>query len=343
MIDFPLVTVNILTFNRKNEVIVTLKKILNIDYPEGKLEIILVDNASTDGTSDYIKENFPNIKVITLPKNIGISGWNEGFKAGSGKYFLVLDDDCHIEGDTLKNSIIFLEKNKDFGILSFNVIDPITKYSFTQYFPYGIFSFWGCAVLIKRDVIEKTGGFDSNIFLYAHEAEFVFNAMKYGFKHKVMISNYAYHRKNPKEAINKGINNNIYFSELYTYFKHLNGKRLYLFFIGAFIERIYKDFKSILKFNFDLTLMKIFFNAFILGEKFKTIRNTSIENLFFYNDIRIREKSISFFLLKRFSKFAFSRKKFFFKFIKKRIVYYPDFDSSLFLKFKPVSERKTYV
>lgn len=343
MIDFPLVTVNILTFNRKNEVMVTLNNILNIDYPKDKLEIIMIDNASTDGTSNYIKEHFPYIKVINLPQNIDISGWNEGFRAGAGKYFLVLDDDCHIEGDTLKNSITFLEKNKDFGILSFNVIDPITKYSFTQYFPYGVFSFWGCAVLIKRDVIEKTGGFDSNIFLYAHEAEFVFNAMKYGFKHKVMISDYAYHRKNPKEAVNKGINNNIYFSELYTYFKHLNGKRLYLFFIGAFVERIYRDFKNLLRFNFDFTLLRIFLKAFLMSKKSKTIKNPSIEKLFFCNDIRIREKSISFFVLKRFPKFIFNHKKFFSRFIKKRISYYPDFDSNLFLNFKSVSERETHV
>jgi len=337
MIDFPCVTVNILTYNRKSEVLETLKKVFALNYPKDRLEVIVVVNASTDGTSDLIKKTFPDVKMIELKNNIGVPGWNYGFKEGKGDYFLVLDDDCHIEGDALKNSIQFLETNQEYGFLSFNVIDPDTGYPYTQFMPFGIFSFWGCAVLIRRDVIEKIGGFDNNIFLYAHEMEFTFRALKNGYKHKIMLSEFAYHRKNPKIAYNKGFNDKVYFAELYTYFKHLNGIYLFYFFIGALLESLYKDLKSFLKFKKTL-LLNIFFTAFKLGREHKSITNKKIEKLFFHNDIRIFEKSFKYFLIQRLPRKFFNRKFLLQRFIKARISYYPDYNEDLFLNFKPVRE-----
>ena len=136
-----------------------------MDYPKDRLEIIVCDNASTDGTSEMLRNEFPAVKHLKMPTNIGTSAWNLGFANGKGKYFLLLDDDAHVEGKTLKKAVEFMEDNENVGILSFNVIDPGTRYSYTMHLPFGIFSFWGCDVVIRTDLVKAIGGFDPNIFI----------------------------------------------------------------------------------------------------------------------------------------------------------------------------------
>ncbi len=93
MNENPLVTVNILSFNRREELRNTLTKVFEQDYKN--IEIIVVDNASSDGSSEMVKNEFPDVQLIQLEENIGIAGWNEGFKAAKGVYVLVLDDDSY--------------------------------------------------------------------------------------------------------------------------------------------------------------------------------------------------------------------------------------------------------
>ena len=89
--DWPMVSVSILSFNRREELRTTLSKILNeLDYPEKKLEIMVCDNASTDGTPAMLKTEFPSVNHIRMPENIGTPAWNSGFRRGRGKYFLLL-------------------------------------------------------------------------------------------------------------------------------------------------------------------------------------------------------------------------------------------------------------
>ncbi len=103
---WPLVTVNILAYNRREEVRQTLQKITTeLAYPRERLEVIVVDNASTDATRDMLAREFPSVRLIANPSNEGIAGWNRGFEAGRGDYFLVLDDDCYITGDSLQRAI----------------------------------------------------------------------------------------------------------------------------------------------------------------------------------------------------------------------------------------------
>ncbi len=89
----PLVTVNILSFNRKEELRITLTKVFEQDYKN--IEVIVVDNSSSDGSQKMVREEFPSVNIIELNENIGIAGWNKGFEIAKGKYVLVLDDDSY--------------------------------------------------------------------------------------------------------------------------------------------------------------------------------------------------------------------------------------------------------
>ena len=98
----PLVTVNILSFNRIDELRNTLTKVYEQDYKN--IEVIVVDNASSDGSSEMVNNEFPSVQLIQMEKNIGIAGWNEGFKVAKGGDVFVLGDDAFSD----KKLIIFL-------------------------------------------------------------------------------------------------------------------------------------------------------------------------------------------------------------------------------------------
>ncbi|MCA1567953.1 MAG: glycosyltransferase [Acidobacteria bacterium] len=193
---WPSVTINVLAFNRKDIVHTTLSMVTNkLDYPADRLEIILVDNGSTDGTREMVAAEFPCVKVVVIEKNRGVSGWNEGFEAGGGDYFLVLDDDCYLVGDSLKRAVESAEIHGA-DLVSFLVSSPYEEnFFFNQTYNTGILSFWGCSALISREAIERLGGFDRNIFVGTHELEFTVRLLGQGMKHLFLPEVVSYHMK----------------------------------------------------------------------------------------------------------------------------------------------------
>lgn len=197
---WPKVTVNILAYNRKNEVRTTLTKITQeLDYPRDQLEIIVVDNASTDGTGEMVVEEYPVVKLITNEHNVGVSGWNRGFKAGTGDFFLVLDDDCYIEGQSLKVAIQNAQ-TKQADLVSFRVVSSyLASFYFNDAFNTGLLAFWGCSALISRRAIQQLHGFDKNIFVWAHEVEFTMRLLDHGLRHLFLPEVIAVHMKKPEQ------------------------------------------------------------------------------------------------------------------------------------------------
>jgi GT2 family glycosyltransferase len=197
----PLVTVNILAYNRREELRTTLGKVTGeLTYPADRLEIIVTDNASTDGTSDMLAREFPHVTLIRNERNEGIAGWNRGFERGRGDYFLVLDDDCYITGDALQRSVrAAQEQHAD--LVSFEVTTPLKEgFYWSREYDLGLLGFWGCAALISRRAIERLRGFDPNIFVWAHEVEFTIRLLDAGLKHLFLPSITAYHLKVPGTA-----------------------------------------------------------------------------------------------------------------------------------------------
>ena len=85
--QLPLVSVLILNVNGLSHLDTCLKSVMVTDYPN--LEIILVDNGSTDRSVDYVAKNYPNVKIITNGKNLGFAaGNNVGIKKTKGDYEL---------------------------------------------------------------------------------------------------------------------------------------------------------------------------------------------------------------------------------------------------------------
>lgn len=335
--DWPLVTVVILCFDRKDELRITLDKIIHeLDYPADRLEIIICDNASTDGTSEMLRSEYPSLRHIRMPENVGITAWNKGIEEGRGYWFLLLDDDGHIEGRTLKEAICFLDSKKDVGILSFNVLDPVTRYSYTFNFPYGIFSFWGCAVLLGKKLVESIGGFDPNIFLYSHEPEYVIRAAKAGFRHEVGTGLIAFHRKDPRKQGEfsgfKEFHEN--FSRHYTYLKHLHSSLYYRYLLKASLWCLRKTIliRSRRK-RLDLSLILSLVSAVRMGRKAKSGKNGNLERFIFENDPRCAAVEAGIISVSSPPALSFYR-----QFFSSRRELFPDYDEKYFLDWVPYDQ-----
>lgn len=335
--DWPRVTVSILTFNRKDELRTTLNKTSReLDYPKDRLEIIVCDNASTDGTSEMLLNEFPAVKHLKMPTNIGTPAWNWGFANGKGKYFLLLDDDAHVEGKTLKKAVEFMEDNENVGILSFNVIDPGTRYSYTMHLPFGIFSFWGCDVVIRTDLVKAIGGFDPNIFIYSHEPDFVIRAAKAGYRHHLMSDLVAYHRKDPSKYYdyNEFKCFNEHFSRHYTYFKHLHSFVYIRYLINAVLRSLEGSFLLTLHLKrFNFVMLTSLIKAWRLGKKSKYRRDRRLEKFVYENDQRCVPVGARLLSMP----FEDSR-TFYMRFFKNRKELYPDYNERYFWKWTPYEE-----
>lgn len=207
--DLPSVTIVFLAFNRREELRTSLGQMLeSSDYPSELVDVIVVDNASKDGTADMLREAFPQVGLIARTENIGVSGWNDGFAQARGDYVLALDDDCYLPPDGLRRAMEAAQE-RDAQLVSFAVAsseDP--DYHFTDMYVTGLLTFWGCAVLVRRDALTELVGYDPEIFVWANELEFTMRLFDRGYRHLYLPEVVAIHMK--PQLGDHGINLNSY-------------------------------------------------------------------------------------------------------------------------------------
>ena len=162
-------SVCILSFNRRDDLRETLGLLQGtLDGIGCTVEIIVVDNASTDGSAEAAAE-FPSVRVIELAANIGMPAMNHAFAAATGDVILALDDDSN-PLDGLPGALKHLTGNASLGALALRIEGGAFRLNgYTHGQP--IMGYIGCGVLFKAEALRRAGGFAEWIFLYAHEWE----------------------------------------------------------------------------------------------------------------------------------------------------------------------------
>ncbi|QQL50206.1 glycosyltransferase family 2 protein [Mucilaginibacter ginkgonis] len=183
----------IVNYNRKDELLFTLKStkelIRNTDY-----EIVVVDNASTDGSADAVREAYPDVVLLINSVNTGAPAWNLGFKAAKGDYFVILDDDSHIEYG-LEEALNYMDANKDVGVLALNVVTgPYTSEMWDWKDGQDTVGFIGCGAILRKDTYYKIGGYADWIFLYVNEWEYGLRCIDAGYSVKFFEDSKVIHR-----------------------------------------------------------------------------------------------------------------------------------------------------
>ena len=205
----PLVSIIIITWNRKTEVLETVHSVYAQSYRN--FEMIVVDNGSTDGTAAALCNEFPAVHMIELTQNQGVSARNLGIKVAQGEIVFCLDSDASLGRDTLRNIVDRLEQDREIGVINSKILNASTQkpdqnagwaYSEKQraksdqeFFCHN-FSEGGCA--IRKDVFARTGLFWEKLFFGREGEEFSLRVLNLGYKILYYPEAVIYHRVSPE-------------------------------------------------------------------------------------------------------------------------------------------------
>jgi len=216
MIDISIIIIN---YNVK-EFLLNLLASIGKAVKNISTEIIIVDNASDDGSIEILREKFPNIKLIANKENVGFGvANNQALESAKGKYFLLINPDAIVKEDTLKKMLEFFDKTPQVGIAGCKVLNPDGSLQFacrrsfpgpwtsftkimglSKLFPksrlfarynltyldenqtYEVDAVSGAFMMMRKEVYKKIGGFDEQFFMYGEDLDLCYRAQKSGFK-----------------------------------------------------------------------------------------------------------------------------------------------------------------
>jgi len=194
--EWPLVSIVFVAFNRREALATSLGQVLgNLDYPADRLEVIVVDNASEDGTAEMVRARFPQVELIRNPENVGASAWNVGMSTARGEWRLILDDDCFINGDALQTAVRHAERERA-DLVSFLVSSSEEEGLFNDgdRSP-GLLGFVGCSAMFSRRAIESEPFYDPRLFIWGNELELTMRLLDRGFRHLYLPEVVSVHQK----------------------------------------------------------------------------------------------------------------------------------------------------
>jgi GT2 family glycosyltransferase len=215
MIDVSIV---IISWNMKSLLEVCLQSIYKFNG-HIKFEIILVDNNSSDGTYQMVKETFPEVRIIRNSKNLGVApARNQGVRISNGKYILILDADVELIENVILCLFEFMEKNKECGLVGCKLVDSNMNLQYSckrfpsilallfrrlEHFKFiresktlknHIMMDWdhkevkevdyliGACQFFRREVINKIGYYDDRIFYGPEDIDYCLRIWKAGWK-----------------------------------------------------------------------------------------------------------------------------------------------------------------
>lgn len=178
-------------------------------------EIVVVDNASSDGTVDMLQDEFPGVRVIANRENLlGSRAANQGMATTTGEFVFVTADDNVIDPKMFATLCAAMRALPDAGLVApvmyyfdaperiwfagcaVDLLTGLTRFSFEL--PQAPYVEATCApncYLIRRSVLERIGGLDLNAFPFHHEeADFSLRALAHGFKTYVVRDAREWHR-----------------------------------------------------------------------------------------------------------------------------------------------------
>ena len=233
----------IATNNRKNEVLFTIaktKELIKSDHDN--YEIIIIDNASTDGSADAIKSTYNDVTVIENRTNTGVSSRNLGFEKAKGEYLIMLDDDSNIEFG-LDKALNFMDQNPATGVLALNVVNgPYTSALWQDKDRQETVGFIGCGAIIRREVYKKIGGIAEWISFGTEEWEYGLRVTDAGYEVRYFADCHVNHRASMINRSSKRNRVNISKYELAIVYKHFSHRKWNYMFrvIGSNLKMVHK-------------------------------------------------------------------------------------------------------
>jgi GT2 family glycosyltransferase len=191
---------------------------INNNEPSASFKITVVDNASSDGTVEAMRKDYPHIRLIENDRNEGFAAANnKAIKSLNSEYILLINGDCRVYANSIDRLLEFADANKDAGIAGPRIInsDGSLQFScrrFPSFFDAGMHSIltniapnnpfsrrykladinrdeiskvdWvsGSCMLIRRAALKQTGLMDEKYFMYVEDTDLCYQMWKKGWK-----------------------------------------------------------------------------------------------------------------------------------------------------------------
>lgn len=257
----PRVSIITINFNNSSYTRALLQSLLQCKYTN--LEVIVVDNNSSKSDFEELLKIESQFLLIPSPENLGFAGANNlGINFATGEFIFFINNDTILEQDAITNMVKALAKNPGAGAISpiiryldspyliqfagFSEMSPIiqrmkaiaknqAKYPY-QCEPKQIAYAHGCAMMVKREVIEVVGTMPEKYFLYYEELDWCTKIKKHEYSIWLQPNSVIYHKASASTGVE---------SPLQVYFKNRN--RI------LFLRRNYKGLTKLLAFVYLLT------------------------------------------------------------------------------------------
>lgn len=187
---------------------------------------LVIDNGSTDGSQEFVKKKYPQVKLIENEKNLGYAGGcNQGINIANTPYVLLLNNDTVMPDNFLSEMLQAIEMDENIAMVQPKILSIQNKDHFDYSgaaggeldvfgYPFArgrIFDeveqdqgqydstdencFWtsGCALLLRKSVIDKIGSLDEDFFAHQEEIDLNWRAQLAGYRNVVTTKTYIYH------------------------------------------------------------------------------------------------------------------------------------------------------
>lgn len=249
-------------------------------------EIFVVDNNSVDGSTQLVKEKFPQVHLIENKDNVGFSkANNQAIRLAKGKYILLLNPDTVVEEDTFTKIIRFMEEHPDAGGLGVKMIDgkgnflPESKrglptpwvafckmFGLSKLFPksknfgkyhlsylnenetHEVEVLAGAFMLMRKETLEKVGLLDETFFMYGEDIDLSYRITQGGYKNYYFPGTTIIHYKG--ESTKKGSLNyvKVFYKAMIIFAqKHFSGGKAGAFSVLLNLAIWFRAFLSVLK------------------------------------------------------------------------------------------------
>ena len=219
----PTIAVVILNYSGRKHLERFLPSVMASTYPN--MEVIVADNASTDDSVSFLRDHFPQVRIITLDRNYGFAGgYNQALPQVKSDYYVLLNSDVEVEPGWIEPILDLMEKDPSIGACQ----PKIRMYANKELFEYAgaaggwldylgypfakgrIFDacekdegqydqtepiFWagGCAMFVRAELYHRLGGLDGYFFAHQEEIDFCWRLQLAGYKVFTCADSVIYH------------------------------------------------------------------------------------------------------------------------------------------------------
>ncbi len=213
----PLASIIVLNYNGLDHLEACLDSLSRLEFPRDRLEILLADNGSSDGSLEFVRSRYPDVSVVELAQNHGFAGGNNrAAEIARGRWVVFLNNDTRVDPrflerllDPLSDEVVASSSK----ILSFDGTKMLYRGAEANLFGFGyqlgmgeeyvpranetpteVFFPCGCATAFDRETFLKWGGFDEDFFAYYEDVDLGWRTWMMGGKVLYVPDSIVYHK-----------------------------------------------------------------------------------------------------------------------------------------------------